>query len=136
MLSYYHGGYVPLLPWWVYTLLHPPGYTSRTHRTQHRYTARTDSDRFTALAQRVAERYISDAPLTVPLTRFTVGSPLTRFTVGLEQAALSQRWEERRRHVAKSGPSLHPPVSLLDLTLLSVSHPIYRGMGRVLSSFD
>ena len=129
-------GMYSLLPWWVYTLLHPPGYTSRTHWTQHRYTARTGSGRFTALAQGVTEQYVSDAPLTVRFTRFPVGSPLTRFTVGLDQAALFQRWKRRGRHVAKRGLSLQPPVSLLDFILLSVLHPIYGRMGRVLSSFD
>jgi len=64
----------------VYHQVYMPGYTtlgtprsvlSRTCRT----AARDGEWSLTALTLRVAETNISDEPLTVPTTRFTVGHP-------------------------------------------------------------
>jgi len=58
----YHGTRVSLL---VYTSPTPPGYTQPHSRSQHRCTARAGRSRFPTLEHEVAERTVSDGPLTV-----------------------------------------------------------------------
>ena len=97
----------------IYTMVHPPGYTSHTHGEPGHGTRQSRRDRLTALRRVVTELPISDEPLTVPPPVSLLGFPSTRFTVGqllIQSLGESPREGGMLRRVV---PSLPVPVSLL-----------------------
>ena len=69
----------------VYTLVHPPGYTTVLPRSCRLAAAVTGEDGLTALTRGVAELHVTEEPLTVHHPFHCWNSLVTRFTVGRER---------------------------------------------------
>jgi len=137
-----HGGYTSLptsmvgipaslLAWWVYTLLHPPGYTLDVHPAQHRCTARNGECSLTALSRGVTERTVSDVPLTVTYP-FHCWSLLIGVVNSAQNPAYSPYgWCPSAQSGAS--PSVHPIINF-NVRKVTVLHSLYLSLGYTLWS--
>jgi len=105
----YMGGIPPC----VYALLHHPGYTQPAPSCTCRTAARYGRDELTALSRSVAERTVSDEPLTVA-QQFPLSPPVS--LLDNVEGFPSNLWKNREGGEACCAECSSPsnPVSLLD----------------------
>jgi len=94
----------------IYTMVHPPGYTSQALRCTCRTAAPLVGVELAALPLGVTEQYISDERVTVCLSPVSLLGVVERGITRRVLAAFSQRMREKRDNSAQraSPPSHHP----------------------------